>query len=456
MDIRASKKIVIDAGHGGDDPGTSGNGIVEKEKTLEISNYLHKRFDELGIPNEMTRTGDVTLGPSDRPQKAQSFYGNGSDVILLSNHVNAGGGDGAEVIYALRNNDKLASMIAEEFVKSGQNVRKYYQRRLPSDPSKDYYYILRDTPNNESLIIEYGFVDSAGDDPDLLKNNWQDLAEAVVRAVANYVGVAYSSGSSTANSYVVKSGDTLWSIAKKYGVSVDELKEKNGLTSNSLSLNQILIIPTTSETDEENSGYYTVVAGDNLYTIARRYGLTVSELKSLNNLTSDILSIGQKLQVKEGTPSTNTTFYIVKAGDNLYSIARQYGLTVGELKSLNNLTSDLLSIGQQLIVKNGSNETASGTTYTVKSGDNLYQIALNYGVTVNDLMNANNLSSTLLRVGQVLKIPTTSSNATVYTVVAGDNLYSIARRYNTSVQAIMNANNLSSTLLSIGQKLIIP
>lgn len=93
MDIRASKKIVIDAGHGGDDPGTSGNGIVEKEKTLEISNYLHKRFDELGIPNEMTRTSDVTLSPSDRPQKAQSFYGNGSDVILLSNHVNAGGGE---------------------------------------------------------------------------------------------------------------------------------------------------------------------------------------------------------------------------------------------------------------------------------------------------------------------------------------------------------------------------
>lgn len=88
-----AKKIVIDAGHGGADPGTSANGIVEKDLTLKISEYLHQRFDELGIPNEMTRTGDTTLGPSERPKKAQSFYGNSSDVILLSNHINAGGGD---------------------------------------------------------------------------------------------------------------------------------------------------------------------------------------------------------------------------------------------------------------------------------------------------------------------------------------------------------------------------
>ncbi len=398
MDERASKKIVIDAGHGGDDPGTSANGIIEKEKTLEISNYLHKRFDELGIPNEMTRTVDTTLGPSDRPTKAQSFYGNGSDVILLSNHINAGGGDGAEIIYSLRNSDTLSSMIASEFVKSGQNVRKYYQRRLPSDPSKDYYYILRDTPNNESLIIEYGFADSTGDDPDLLKNDWESLAEAVVRAVANYVGVTYTGGSSTTNSYVVKSGDTLWSIAKKYGVTVDALKEQNGLTSNSLSLNQILIIPVLVE-------------------------------------------------------QTQDVYYTVQSGDSLYSISRKYGMTVDELKALNHLTSNLLSIGQRLIVLQGSTET-NGETYVVQSGDSLYKIANAYGITVSELMNYNNLSSNLLSIGQVLKIPSTSTN--IYTVVAGDNLYSIARRYNTTVAAIMNVNNLSTNLLSIGQKLIIP
>lgn len=87
------KGLVIDAGHGGDDPGTIANGITEKDYTLMISEYLHKRFDDLGIPNSLTRTRDVTLGPDERPGKAQSFYGNGSDVIVLSNHINAGGGD---------------------------------------------------------------------------------------------------------------------------------------------------------------------------------------------------------------------------------------------------------------------------------------------------------------------------------------------------------------------------
>ena len=398
-----AKKIVIDAGHGGDDPGTSANGIVEKDLTLKISEYLHKRFDELGIPNEMTRTSDVTLGPNDRPSKAQSFYGNSSDVILLSNHINAGGGDGAEIIYSLRNSDKLSNLIAQEFAKSGQNVRKYYQRRLPSDPSKDYYYILRDTPNNESLIIEYGFVDSTGDDVEQLKNDWEDLAEAVVRAVATYVGVPYSSGSSTTNSYVVKSGDTLWSIAKKYGVSVDELKEKNNLTSNALSINQVLLIPTVlEEVPEEIGEYYTVVSGDTLYSIANKYGLTVDELKSLNNLSSNLLSIGQRLLVKPTTASTTEETYTVKKGDNLYQIALQFDTTVDALKTLNGLTSNLLSIGQ------------------------------------------------------VLKIPSSSSNEIVYTVVSGDNLYQIARRFGTTVAAIMSRNNLTNNMLSIGQKLIIP
>ena len=88
-----AKKVVIDAGHGGADSGTVNNGIIEKDYTLKISNYIKNRLDDLGIESSVTRSGDEFLDQSSRPKRAQSFYGNGSDVIVLSNHLNAGGGD---------------------------------------------------------------------------------------------------------------------------------------------------------------------------------------------------------------------------------------------------------------------------------------------------------------------------------------------------------------------------
>ncbi len=87
------KKIVVDAGHGGEDQGASGNGIIEKDLTLKISKYMKKRFDELGIPSSLTRDSDITLNPTDRKDKVLSFYSNGDDVIVLDNHINAGGQD---------------------------------------------------------------------------------------------------------------------------------------------------------------------------------------------------------------------------------------------------------------------------------------------------------------------------------------------------------------------------
>lgn len=87
----AKKRVVIDPGHGGNDPGTSANGIVEKDYTLKISQYMSDRLNELGIENAMTRTGDTTLSSANRPSKAQSLFGKGSDVIIVSNHINAGG-----------------------------------------------------------------------------------------------------------------------------------------------------------------------------------------------------------------------------------------------------------------------------------------------------------------------------------------------------------------------------
>lgn len=86
-------KIVIDAGHGGSDPGASGNGIVEKDLTLKISQYMYDLFREKGIPVTMTRTTDETLSPTDRVDRILSAYGNNPKVIVISNHINAGGGE---------------------------------------------------------------------------------------------------------------------------------------------------------------------------------------------------------------------------------------------------------------------------------------------------------------------------------------------------------------------------
>lgn len=209
MNRKILRSVVIDAGHGGSDPGASSNGIVEKDYTLKISKYINGRLNELGINSSLSRDSDISLNPEQRVKKIQSLYGNGSDVIVISNHLNAGGGDGAEIIYSLRNNNELSKKIAKELEIVGQNVRKYYQRRLPSNPSKDYYFIHRLTPDNESIIVEYGFVDSKGNDPDLIKNDWKILAEAVVKAVTDYIGADYIAPNES-NYYTVKSGDTFF------------------------------------------------------------------------------------------------------------------------------------------------------------------------------------------------------------------------------------------------------
>lgn len=88
-----AKKVVIDAGHGGMDGGASANGIIEKEYTLKISQYVYDRLKQLGVDVSMTRTDDSTLDPADRVNKIKSFYGDGKDVIVVSNHINAGGGE---------------------------------------------------------------------------------------------------------------------------------------------------------------------------------------------------------------------------------------------------------------------------------------------------------------------------------------------------------------------------
>lgn len=161
--------------------------------------------------------------------------------------------------------------------------------------------------------------------------------------------------------------------------------------------------------------------------------------------------MGQVLKIPS-TKIIDESVYTVKSGDSLYKIAQNYNTTVSELMSLNNLSSPNLSIGQ--VLKLPSKEITPENSYIVKSGDSLYKIASANNTTVSELMNLNNLSSTNLSIGQVLKLPQSGSTATpLYTVKSGDSLYKIAAANNTTVSELMRINNLNSTLLSIGQQL---
>lgn len=241
-------------------------------------------------------------------------------------------------------------------------------------------------------------------------------------------------------------------------MTVSELKEANNSVNNTLSVGQKLIIP-SNIVEEEIEGYstYVVKSGDSLYSIAKRYNTTADELKKINNLTNNLLNINQKILVPTGKEIIEATYnlYTVKSGDNLYSIARRYGISVNEIKEFNDLTSNNLSIGQVLKIPTGEieiGEVNNYITYTVQKGDNLYSIGRKFGITQTELMDFNNLTNNLLSIGQVLKIPNPETTTT-YIVKSGDSLYSIAKRFNTTVNDIKSKNNLTSNLLSIGQVL---
>lgn len=395
--LRQTKKIIIDPGHGGSDTGTSGNGLKEKDLALSISEYMYNELKNLGYPVSLVRNSDTTLNDEERINKILSLYGNNKDVILISNHFDSDE-DNAQIIYALRNNSTLPNLIYEELEETGLNVKEPYQLRLPSDTSKDYYYVHRNSGNIEPIMLQYGNLSNSNFSNNI-NNNYTKYADAVVKALSSYLGNDISD-----DYYTVKSGDTLYSIAKKFNISVDKLKELNKLPSNIITIGQRLKV-TDNKIDEPDENIYVVKSGDTLYAIAQKYNTTVNKLLEYNNLNSSLLSIGQKLKIP---PSQ---------------------------KDIEETNEDYI-------------------TYTVKKGDNLYDISRRLGTSVNELMNFNNLTTNLLSIGQILKIPITKEEF-IYTVKKGDSLYSIARTYNTTVDNIKNKNNLKSDILSIGQKLII-
>ena len=283
---------------------------------------------------------------------------------------------------------------------------------------------------------------------------------------------------STGGTYTVVSGDGLYAIARKTGTAIEDLLSLNGLSLNStIYPGQVLTLSASSESsaneettsiEEESSsstqetpseesaasseqpatgGTYTVVSGDGLYAIARKTGTSIEDLLSLNGLSlNSTIYPGQVLKLsanseaataeestestteetqeeattpEETTPSTNAKMYYVHSGDSLYRIAHNHGISLTTLLEWNHLSVDsIIHPGQGLIVSDGSSpsseeaaptaevseetSSSSATTYTVQPGDGLWRIAKNHGLTLDELKSINQLTSNIIQPGQVL------------------------------------------------------
>lgn len=269
--------------------------------------------------------------------------------------------------------------------------------------------------------------------------------------------------------HTVQRGETLGTIAAQYGVNTASLARENRLGDADLVIvGQQLQIPSSASSFVE----YRVRKGDSLGSIATRFGLSAKEISSANNLRDeDFLRVGQILRLPNRQYSGPN--YTVQKGDSLASIAARHGVAVTDLAAANVLpNADLLKVGQILVIPgrsapagpspvNASTAAAESpppTSYTVESGDNLATIALRHDVSVAAIARANSLKNTNhLVVGQVLAIPAGSQPLAAYTVRKGESLGSIAARHRISVSDILALNPLSRPDRIVpGQVLLLP
>jgi membrane-bound lytic murein transglycosylase D len=371
---------------------------------------------------------------------------------------------------------------------------------------------------------------------------------------------------SKTNFYKVRKGDNLTQIASKYNVAIDDLKKWNGLKSNYAPLGRnlkiysfekvdkpietesaVVVVDSTKKevpdvvakvekqtkedkkfysekviTYKDVTKYHKVIKGDNLTEIASKYDVSLNDIKKWNNLKNNNVNLGANLKIvknekvistikKELTPTitpskeevavvdktNNKTvepativdntekiegYYIVKKGETLFSIARTNGVTAQQIKDWNRLIDNNVKVGTQLIISNQpltstEQEVAQGETknieYIVPKGEFMGAIARKFNTTVNDILEWNNLSDTNVKVGdklivgkeattkEVVKKTTSTNNAIVknerlksYSVKAGDTLYSISKQFpGVTIADIQKWNDIKDGIIKPGMKL---
>jgi len=383
--------------------------------------------------------------------------------------------------YVVKKGDNLGN-LAKRFRVSIQSIKKTNSLKTDGLNVGDTL-IIPDSTNDQANVIA---------SKDLEKNE-------------NELEVNKSNLPSFSLRYIVKKEDTLSGIANRFGISVEKIKHVNGLTDNGLKTGMILTIPESRHKDLDNmislhpadielkevSPYkyreYVVKNGDSLTSIAGGFGISVTDLKNANGLSSDKVRIGMKLIIPDSqipmrvvrvSPNlSDISNYVVKKGDTLSIIASKYRVSIKDLKSANNLKSNEVEIGMKLIIPDSqipmrvvrvSPNLNDINNYVVKKGDTLSMIASKYRVSVRELKSVNDMRDDKVKVGMRLIIPNSNLSKNVesktpvisdnnkYVVKKGDSISSIAKRYGVSQVELKRANNIKGNTIESGQLLRVP
>lgn len=359
-----------------------------------------------------------------------------------------------------------------------------------------------------------------------------------------------NSSSATSTTYTVQSGDSVWGISNKFGITMDQLIQWNNIQNNFIYPGQKLTIKGSQEngSSTNNSGNntnssgdagtsnggqttgakYTVQSGDSVWKISNDHGITMAQLIEWNNIKNNFVYPGQQLIVSNGgssntgantgntsgsnssnSSSSNTasgTKYTVKAGDSVWSVSNKYGITMAQLIQWNNIQNNFIYPGQQLTVSNsGSTNSASSNTgssantnnsssantgssssqgtYTVKAGESVWSVANKNGITMNQLIEWNNIKNNFIYPGQQLIVKggnstntntgsttsaakpntpntsattsTSSSGNTMYTVKAGESVWSVANKHHITMDQLIEWNNIKNNFIYPGQQVIV-
>ncbi|MEG6616229.1 LysM peptidoglycan-binding domain-containing protein [Peptococcaceae bacterium 1198_IL3148] len=273
--------------------------------------------------------------------------------------------------------------------------------------------------------------------------------------------------------YTIRAGDTFFTIARRFDLSVDALLEANpDVDPDNLRVGQVICLPGVPEPEPEcpNGTLYTIRAGDTLFSIARRYNVSVDAILRANpGLDPDNLQVGRIIcipGVMPGECPAGSFAYTIRQGDTLFRLANEFDTTVSAIQRLNpGIDPNNLRVGMRICIPGEEpTECPPGSReYTIRAGDTFFRLAQRFGVSVDDIIAANpGVDPNRLQVGQVVCIPQPDvppcPGGRLYVIRPGDNLFVIARRNNISLERLIAANPQieDPDVVSVGETICIP